>query len=65
MSEKLEKREDCENQCLLKKVLSYPINLNKKKKQQKVGEIVKQHIKDTKEEIKKERKELEKQEYKP
>ena len=65
MSETLEKREDCENKCLLKRVPSYPINLNKNKKQQKAGEVVKRHIKDSKEEVEKEKKKLKKQEYKP
>ena len=64
MSETLEKREDCEKQCLLKRIPSFPINLNKNKKQQKVGEIVKQHIEDAKEDIKKEKKKLKEQEYK-
>ena len=63
MSENLEKREHCEKQCLLKRIPSYPINLNKNKKQQKVGEVVKQHIEDAKEEIKKDKKKLKKQEY--
>ena len=64
MSETLEKRKDCENQCLLKRVPSFPINLNKNKKQQKVGDVVKQHIEEAKEEIKKEKKKLKEQEYK-
>ena len=65
MSENLEKRENCENKCLLKRIPSYPINLNKKKKEQKVGEVVKQHIKEAEDDLKSEKKELTKQEYKP
>tara|TARA_Y100000310_G_scaffold223456_1_gene225303 strand:+ start:674 stop:931 length:258 start_codon:yes stop_codon:yes gene_type:complete len=65
MSENLEKREGCEKECTLNKVPSFPINLNKKNKEQKVGEFVKQHIKETKEDLKAEKKNLKKQEYVP
>jgi len=64
MSEKLEKREACEKECLLKRVPSFPVNLIKNKKEQKVGEIVKQHIEETKEDLKIEKKKLKEQEYK-
>ena len=65
MSESLEKREDCENQCLLKRVPSFPANLKKNKIEQKVGEVVKHHIEDAKKELKKDKDKLKKQEYKP
>jgi len=65
MSETLEKKDGCKKECSLSKVLSFPINLNKNDKKQKVGEIVKQHIKEVREEIEKDKKKLKEQEYKP
>ena len=65
MSEKLEKRDECDKECILKKVFSSPINLNKNRKQQKTGEVVKQHIKDARQELEKEKETLKKKEYTP
>jgi len=65
MSERLEKREECEDECLLKRLPSFPINVNKNKKEQKTGNVVKQHIKDAKEDLKNEQKKLKEKEYKP
>ena len=65
MSEKLELRDGCDKTCLLKRLPLFPINLNKNKKEKKVGEVVKQHIKDTKEEVKEEKERLKNMEYKP
>ena len=65
MCEKLEKRSGCDKDCSLKKVPSFPINLNKVNKKQKVGEIVKQHIENAKEDIEEDRKKLREEEYKP
>jgi len=65
MCEKLDKREGCDKECALKKVPSFPINLNKSGKKQKVGDLVKQHIEVAREEIEKDKKKLKEQEYKP
>ena len=64
MSEKLEQCEKCGDENSLKKLPLFPINLNKNKKKKKVGEVVEQYIKDTKEEVKEEKEKL-KKEYKP
>jgi hypothetical protein len=42
----------------------FPVNLKKNKKEKKVGEVVNSHIKETKEEIKKQKEKL-KEDYKP
>jgi len=65
MSEKLEKKDDCKKDCSLSKVPSFPINLNKIDKVKKVGDLVKQHIEEAREEIEKDKKKLKEEEYKP
>lgn len=65
MSEVLKDCNKCGEKCSLKKVISFPINVQKNNKEQKVGEVVKQHIEEAKEDIKKEKKKLREQEYKP
>ena len=66
MSEKLEKKEGCKNKkdCSLSKVPSFPINLNKIDRVEKVGDLVKQHIEEAKEDIKREKEKLKKKEFK-
>tara|TARA_R110000824_G_scaffold166240_1_gene342996 strand:- start:215 stop:469 length:255 start_codon:yes stop_codon:yes gene_type:complete len=64
MTEKLEKKDGCKKECSLNKVLSFPINLNKSKKDKKVGEVVENFIKDAKEDTKEEKKHM-KKDYKP
>ena len=64
MSETLEQCEKCGLEDSLKKLPLFPINLNKSKKKKKVGEVVEQYIKNTKEEVKEEKEKL-KKEYKP
>ena len=64
MSEKLEQCEKCGVENSLKKLPLFPVNLNKSKKKKKVGEVVEQYIKDTKEEVKEEKERL-KRDYKP
>mgnify|MGYP003647110087 CR=1 FL=1 len=64
MSEVVEVCEKCGEKNCLKKLPSFPINLNKGKKEKKVGEIVNNFIKDAKEDIKKEKKQM-KEDYKP
>ncbi len=65
MSEVLENCEKCGAECSLKKVISYPINVQKNEKKQKVGEVVKQHIEEARQDIKKEKKKMKEKEYKP
>ena len=66
MNETLEKKEDCEKECKLTRIPNFPIRINtKKNEKEKVGEVVKQHIKDTKQEIKEEKEKLGSEEYKP
>ncbi len=60
MSENLERREDCENECKLKKLPLFPVNFNKSKKEKKIGEVVNSHIEETKEDIRKQKEELRK-----
>ena len=64
MSENIEKREGCDDDCSLKRLPMFPVNLKKNKKEKKVGEVVNSHIKETKEEIKKQKEKL-KKDYKP
>jgi len=63
MSETLKTCEKCDAKDCLKKLPLFPINVKKDKKGQKVGEVVKQHIKDAKEELKIEKKDLTTKEY--
>ena len=63
MSEKLKDCLACEAVDSLFRIPSSTIRKVSKKK--KVGEVVKQHIKDTKEEVKKEKEKMRKQEFKP
>ena len=63
MSEKLKDCPACE---VLDSLFRVPSNTIKKvSKKKKVGEIVKQHIKDAKEELKKDKKKMKIEEYKP
>ena len=55
MSERLEVCEKCGSKSDLRKLPLFPVRLNKNKKEKKVGEVVKSHIKETKEEITKEK----------
>ena len=64
MSEKLDVCEKCSHQGLLKRLPLFPVRINKNKKEKKVGEVVKSHIEETREDIKKEKQDLQK-EYKP
>ena len=64
MSEKLDVCEKCNYQGPLKRLPLFPVRINKKKKEKKVGEVVKSHIEETREDIKKEKENLQK-EYKP
>ena len=65
MSEILEQCEKCEGKGSLKKLPLFPINLNKVDKKQKVGDVVKHHIEEAKDEIEKDKKKLKEKEYKP
>lgn len=66
MKETLEKKEDCEKECKLTRIPSFFTRINTKKdKKEKVGEVVKQFIKDAKQEIKEEKEQLGSEEYKP
>ena len=60
MSENLKACEKCGVESNLKKLPFFPVNLNKVKKEKKVGEVVKDHIEEAKEEIKKEKENMRK-----
>ena len=51
MSETLETCDKCGSKNCLKKLPLFPVNLQKNKKEKKVGEVVKSHIEETKEEL--------------
>ena len=66
MSETLEKKKDCEKECKLSRIPNFPTRIvTTKNKKEKTGEIVKQHIKDAKQEVKQEKEKLRSEEYKP
>ena len=64
MSETLETCEKCGAKACLRKIPLFPVRLNKNRKGKKVGEVVKSHIKETKEEVKKEKEKMRK-DYNP
>ena len=64
MGENIEICEKCGNKGSLRRVPSFPVRLNKNKKEKKVGEVVNSHIKEAKEEVEKEKEEM-KKDYKP
>ena len=64
MSEKLDVCEKCNHQGPLKRLPLFPVRIKKKKKEKQVGEVVKSHIEEAKEDMKKEKQNLQK-EYKP
>tara|TARA_Y100000034_G_C6743279_1_gene329963 strand:+ start:364 stop:621 length:258 start_codon:yes stop_codon:yes gene_type:complete len=64
MSEVVETCEKCGSKECLRKLPLFPINLNKIKKEKKVGEVVKSHIEEAREEIKKEKEKMRKKDYK-
>jgi hypothetical protein len=63
MSENIEKREGCDDDCELRRLPLFPVRLNKAKKEKKVGEVVKGFIKDAKEELKNEKKKMKEEEH--
>ena len=65
MSERIEKREGCEENCKLRRLPLFPINIKKtaNQKKTKTGELVKDFIKNTKEDLKNEKKELKEKEH--
>ena len=65
MSETMEVCEKCGAKNCLKKLPLFPVNLQKNKKDwaQKVGDVVKQHIKDAQNDLKQEKKDLTTKEY--
>jgi len=65
MREVIDVCEKCGEKDCLKKLPLFPVNLKKLKKEKKVGEVVKTHIEETKEEVKKEKEKLRLKEYKP
>ena len=64
MKEVIEVCEKCGEKDCLKKLPLFPVNLQKNKKEKKVGEVVKSHIEETKEELKKEKEKMKLEEYK-
>ena len=65
MSENLEICEKCGSKSNLRRLPLFPVNINKNKnKEAKTGELVKDFIKDAKEDLKKEKKTLKEEEYK-
>ena len=64
MGESVEKCDACGEQDCMKRVPSFPIRLNKTKKEKKTGQVVKNHIEEAKKDVKKEKKEMTK-EYQP
>jgi len=64
MKEIMDVCEKCGEKDRLKKLPLFPVNLQKFKKEKKVGEVVKSHIEETKEELKKEKEKMKREEYK-
>ena len=64
MCESIEVCEKCGERDCLKKLPLFPVNLQKKTKRKKVGEVVKSHIEETKEELKREKEKMQQKEYK-
>jgi len=66
MSDKLEKREDCEGECKLKKIPSNLIFLKnniKHESNHKVGDVVKSSIEELKQDLKEEKRSLKNKEF--
>ena len=64
MGESIDICEKCDHKGEIKRLPLFPIRLNKTKKEKKVGQVVKSHIEEIKEDLKKEKEDL-KREYKP
>jgi len=57
--------EKCGEKDCLRKLPFFPVNLKKGKREKKVGEVVKSHIEETREEVEKEKEKMRQKEYKP
>ena len=66
IKEKLTDCEECNTEASLRRIPSMPLILNKKQNEQKqkVGSVVKRHIEEARDDLKQEKEELSKKEYK-